>query len=268
MRRWNRREREQAARLLIWDAFIDIRYHARGAKGREDPVAALERIAWLSDTCHNLAGVAGQRPPRRGELDPFVGPWKSSNPDQHAWMASVLKSGGLDTAWLDAMPVSYPPNDPVERPRLARKGIRVPRGLREYAQVNTAILRRLLEDAEAHGSRSEMPPWPKLVHAAADGRHLLRVVRRGERTVIGTAPDGMAVYRCLLQMDDGRVAVTRFHLRPQTVAGAPRRMSLFRQLWLAASVPQRRERDHYLWTREHQADSPECPVCAGVRMAP
>lgn len=38
--------------------------------------------------------------------------------------------------------------------------------------------------------------------------------------------DGLAVYRCLLQMDDGLVAVTRYHLRPDALAGASSRAVL------------------------------------------
>lgn len=246
-------------------AFIEIRYLARGPKGKEDPAAALERIGWLADACHNLPGVAGSRPPRWGETDAFIGPWKSSNPDQHAWMASVLKSAGLDTAWLAAAPPWPPLVPPAERPRLARRGVRFPRELREYAELDTEALRALLVDAREHGSRPKLAPGSELTHVAPDGRHLLRAVRRGEM-LFGPAREGLAEYRCLLRMDDGAVVVARFRLRPAAFAAVPRGLSLIRRLWLTASVPQRHERDTYLWNRDHQADSPDCPICASRRL--
>lgn len=262
MRRWNRRERERAARKLMWFAFVEIRYLARGPKGTEDPAAALERIGWLADACHNLPGVAGRRPSRWGDTDPFIGPWKSSRPGQHAWMAGVLKSAGLDTAWLDAAPLWYPPIDPVERPRLARGGVRFPRGLREYAELDTEALRALLTDAWEHGAR-KVGTGPMLTHAAPDGRHLLRAVRRGELR-FDTEHEGLDEYRCLVQMNDGVVAVDRYWLRPAVLAEVTRGLSLARRLWLSASVPQRHERDMYLWHRAHKENSPDCLICDDI----
>jgi len=244
-------------------AFIEIRYFARGPRGKEDPAAALERIGWLADACHNLPGVAGRRPPRWGEPDPFVGPWKSSNPDQHAWMAKALESAGLDTAWLDAAPQWYPPVDPVERPRLAWGGIRFPRGLREYAELDAEALRALLTDAREHGPR-QAGTGPVLTHAAPGSRYLLRAARRGELR-FGPEYEGLDEYRCLVRMNDGAIAVARYWLRPETVAKVPCGISLPHRLWLAASVPQRHERDMYLWNRAHKAGSPDCPICTSLR---
>jgi hypothetical protein len=174
-------------------------------------------------------------------------------------MASVLKSAGLDTAWLDAAPLSYPPIDPVERPRLARGGIRFPRGLREYAELDTEALRALLTDAHEPGSR-KVGNNSLLTHAAPVGRHLLRAVRRGEFR-FGPQYEGLDEYRCLVQMNDGVVAVARYWLRPVALAEVPRGLSLARRFWLAASVPRRHERDAYLWHRAHKANSPDCPIC-------
>ncbi len=95
-------------------------------------------------------------------------------------MAVVLRSAGLDTAWLGAAPSWYPPVVPVERPRLARGGMRFPRGLREYAELGTETLRALVADAREDDSRLKRAPGPELAHVAPDGRHLLRAVRQGE----------------------------------------------------------------------------------------
>ena len=45
------------------------------------------------------------------------------------------------------------------------------------------------------------------------------------------------------------------------VAAIPLGLSPVRQLWLAASTPQRHEQDDYLWTRAHRATLPDCPLC-------
>jgi hypothetical protein len=112
---WSRRERERAAKRLMSQAFIEIRALAYTAKDEEeDPAGALERIRLLADACHNLPGVIGRRPPRPGDADPFIGPWR--HPREHDWIARVLKSADLDTAWLDAAPRLPSALGPVERP--------------------------------------------------------------------------------------------------------------------------------------------------------
>jgi hypothetical protein len=260
MRPWNRRQRERAAGYLMARGFVEIRYSAFRAKSEEDPAARIEWVRVVADACHNLPGVIGKPPPRPGDVDPFIGPWKSSNPALHAWMAGVLKEAGLETAWLDAAPLLLPALTPAERPRLGRGGIRFPRSLREYAAVNTDTLRALLNDAKELG-------WPKgtpesiLAHVAPGGRHLLRAIRPGEM-LFGPEREGLAEYRCLQQMVDGAVVVTRFWLRPTAVDAIPRGLSPVRQLWLAASVQQRHERDDYLWRRDHRATSPDCRLCS------
>ncbi len=111
MHRWNRRERELAAKRLMSMAFIEIRALAYTTReGREDPSEALEQIRLLADACHNLPGVIGRRPPAPGDIDPLIGPWR--DPREHDWMARVLKSTDLDTAWLDAEP-RWPPVLPL-----------------------------------------------------------------------------------------------------------------------------------------------------------
>lgn len=258
MRAWTTRERRRAARYLMWHAFIEIRYLARAPKGKEDPATALERIGLLADACHNLPGEG--RAPRRGDPDPFMGPWKSVTTGQHAWMASVLKSASLDTAWLDAAPVWPPTVTPADRPRLAWGGFRFPRSLREYAALDTNALRALLVDATEFGCPTSGEPDDLLRHTAADGTHLLRAIRPGEM-LFEPHHEGLAEYRCLMEMDDGSVVVDRLWLRPTSFAAQPRRLSLARNLWLAASVKQRHERDTYLWRRDHDASAPACPLC-------
>ena len=261
MHRWNRRERELAAKRLMSMAFIEIR--ARGyttREGREDPSEALEQIRLLADACHNLPGVIGRRPPAPGDIDPFIGPWR--DPREHDWMARVLKSAELDTSWLDAAPRWPPVVAPVERPRPVRDGIRLPRNLREYRSVDTAMLRSLVNEA------LQAEPLPEarqahlrllLAHAAPEGRHLLRAIRRGERPSL--ARNGFTEFRCLARMNDQAVIAFRPRLRSGALAAIPLGLSPVRQLWLAASTPQRHEQDDYLWTRAHRATLPDCPLC-------
>ena len=212
----------------------------------------------IADACHNLPGAG--RAPRRGDPDPFIGPWKAVTTGKHDWLASVLKSANLDTAWLDAAPSWPPAVKPADRPRLALGGFRFPRGLREYVALDTSALRALLADAKERGRPATGEPDDLLRHTAADGTHLLRAIRPGEM-LFGPDREGLAEYRCLMEMDDGAVVVSRLRLRPTSFAAQPRRLSLARNLWLAASVKQRHERDTYLWWRDHLAANPACPLC-------
>jgi hypothetical protein len=241
-------------------AFIEIRTLAYTAKDKEDPADALERIRLLADACHNLPGVIGRRPPRPGDVDPFIGPWR--HPREHNWMARVLKSTDLDTAWLDTAPRWPPVLAPVERPRLARGGIRLPRSLREYTSVDTTAFRSLVNEACEAGS----PPEARqaylrllLAHVAPEGRHLLRAIRPGERPTL--ASNGLTEFRCLVRMNDQAVIAFRPRLRSEALTAIPRRLSPVRQLWLTASTPRRHERDDYLWIRAHQRALPDCPLC-------
>ena len=95
------------------------------------------------------------------------------------------------------------------------------------------------------------------------GRHLLRAIRRG-KMLFGPERDGLAEYRCLQQMVDSAIVVTRFWLPPAAFDAIPRGLSPVRQLRLAASVKQRHERDAYLWHRDHRATSSDCPLCSSV----
>lgn len=117
--------------------------------------------------------------------------------------------------------------------------------------------RALLTDANQQGSRRA---GNVLTHFAPGGRHLLRAVRHGEFR-FGPEREELNEYRCLVQMNDGVVAVARYWLSPVAFAKVPRGLSLARRLWLAASVPQRHERDMYLWHRAHKANFPDCPIC-------
>ena len=238
-------------------AFIEIRALAYTTReGREDPSEALEQIRLLADACHNLPGVIGRRPQA----------WR--NPRKHDWMARVLKSTDLDTAWLDAAPRWPPVVAPVERPRPVRDGIRLPRNLREYRSVDTAMLRSLVNEA----LQVESPPEARqahlrflVAHAAPEGRHLLRAIRRGERPSL--ARNGFTEFRCLARMNDQAVIAFRPRLRSATLAAIPLGLSPVRQLWLAASTPQRHEQDDYLWTRAHRATLPDCPRCVSPATA-
>jgi hypothetical protein len=97
-------------------------------------------------------------------------------------------------------------------------------------------------DAYQHTARPKSEPGVALRHVAPDGRHLLRAIRPGELLFRPERDDGLAEYRCLMQMEDGAIVNSRLHLRPAAVAAQPSGIPLARRLWLAASVPQRHER--------------------------
>jgi hypothetical protein len=237
-RRWNRRERERAAKRLMSQAFMEIRVLACTAKDKEDPADALERIRLLADACHNLPGVIGRRPPRPGDADPFIGPWR--HPHEQNWMARVLKSTDLETAWLDAASRWPPVLAPMERPRLARCGIRLPRSLHEYTSVDTTRLRSLVNEALEGGSPLEArQSYLRLLlaHVSPEGRHLIRAIRPGERPA--SASSGLTEFRCLVRMNDRAIIAFRPQLRSEALTAIPRRLSPVRQLWLAASTPRK-----------------------------
>lgn len=248
-------------------AFIEIRTLAYTTReGRADPSEALEQIRLLANACHNLPGVIGRRPPALGDVDPFIEPWR--NPREHDWMARVLKSTELDTAWLDAEPRWPPVVAPVERPRPVRHGIRLPRNLREYKSVDTAMLRSLVNESlhvESPAGAREAHLRFVLAHVAPAGRHLLRGIRNGERPSL--ARNGFTEFRCLARMNDQAVIAFRPQLLSATLAAIPHGLSPVRQLWLAASTPRRHEQDDYLWTRAHRATQPDCPLCGSQRTA-
>lgn len=153
-----------------------------------------------------------------------------------------------------------------ERPRLARGGIRLPRSLREYASVDTATRRSLVNEALGTGSSLEARQVrlvTLLAHLAPDGQHLLRAVRPRERQALDR--DGITECRCLARMNDHAVIVFRPRLQGEALASITRGPSPVRQFWLAASTPYRHERDDYLWTRDHRAAMQDCPLCEALQ---
>jgi len=102
-RPWTRRERERAATGVMSRGFAHIRTIAHEPELAGDSVAALERIRMIADACHNLPGSIG--PTRRDSSpDPFAWAWQTASSDQREWLAQVLRSLDLDTAWLDNVP--------------------------------------------------------------------------------------------------------------------------------------------------------------------
>jgi hypothetical protein len=84
----------------MFRSYTDIRAIARNPERVGDPAAALARIRMIADACHNLPGAA--RPGRRGSgPDPFAWARQTASPYRREWLAEVLQSLGLDTAWLD-----------------------------------------------------------------------------------------------------------------------------------------------------------------------
>jgi hypothetical protein len=119
-RPWTRRERERAAIGVVSRGFTDIRAIAYQPERAGDPAAALGRIRMIADACHNLSGAAQSRC-RDGAPDPFAWAWQTASSDQREWLTEVLRSLGLDTAWLDAAPA----RSSSGHPRRERGGIRI-----------------------------------------------------------------------------------------------------------------------------------------------
>ena len=260
--RWGRRERTRIVNGLLRLALIEIRYLARQPETAEDRGGALDRIGMIADACHNLPGAERIHPRTPYDLDPFVYLWQTSTPAQRKWLIARFQSLDVDYQYLlDSAPWPPPARTPAMRPRLRRRGARVPHTLSEYVALDTATLRSLTLEAAALEPSGRKRPEHTLAHLDPAGRHLVRASRPGEVLFLPAGPHDLHQYRGLLQMMDGATIVGHLRLRASSFASLPSNMTVAERLRLAATVPQPHERDTHLWTRDHRATDPQCPLC-------
>lgn len=260
--RWRRRERTRVVNNLLRMALVEIRYLARHPETAEDQDNALDRIGMIADACHNLPGAERIRPRTAYDLDPFIYLWQTATPAQREWLIRQFQSLGADYQYLlDSTPWPPPARAPATRPRLRRRGTRVPHTLSEYVAMDTATLRTLALEAAALEPPGRKRPEHTLAHLDPTGRHLLRASRPGEVLFLPAGPHDLRQYRGLLQMMDGATIVGHLRLRASSFASLPSNMTVAERLRLAATVPQSHERDTHLWTRDHRASVPHCPLC-------
>jgi hypothetical protein len=81
-------------------------------------------------------------------------------------------------------------------------------------------------------------------------------------------PDDLRQYRGLLRMRDGAIVVGHLRMRESSFGALPANLSRIDRYRLAATPPRRRERDVYLWGRNHDTTEPSCAECATATPAP
>lgn len=260
---WTRRERAHVANSLSRRALVEIRYLARHPESTEGIDAALARIAMIADPCHNLPGAGEVLPRSIYDLDPFVYLWQSSTDAQRERLIRQVESLGSDYRYLvEAAPWPPPARAPAAGPRLRRGGWRLPRSLNEFVALDTATLRTLILEAAALEPPGRKRPHHLLAHLDPTGHHLMRAGLPGEVSFLPPGPQDLRQYRGLVAMRDGTVVAAHPRLRASSFAALPPNLNSAQRLRLSASVPQSHERDVYLWTRDHRAAEPQCPLCS------
>lgn len=241
---------------------MEIRYLVRHPESTEGTDAAVARIAMIADACHNLPGADKVVPRSIYDLDPFVYLWQSSTDAQREWLIRQFESLGADYRYLvEAAPWPPPARTPATGPRLRRGGWRLPRSLNEFVGLDTATLQTLILEAAALEPPGRKRPDHLLAHLDPTGHHLMRASRPGEVSFLPPGPQDLRQYRGLVAMRDSAVVTAHPRLRASSFAALPPNLNPAQRLRLSASVPQSHERDVYLWTRDHRAAEPQCPLC-------
>lgn len=255
--RWGRRNRERVVRRLLRNALLEIRMFAARPDDTDDPFG---RIHMIADVCHNLPGAVSAR--SDDGFDPFVYIWQTAKDRQRRWLTAQFNALGVDYRYLIEAPRWPPPaTAPDMRPRMRRHGWRLPRDPGAFVSLDTTTLQTLVHAAEAFERPGATRPDWLLAHLDPHGPHILWPSRTGEPLFQQQGPDDLRQYRGLLRMADGALVVGHLRLRESTIATRPANLSIPRR-WLLAATPSRaRERDVYLWGRDHHATAPNCPQC-------
>lgn len=256
-KRWGRRDRERIVRELLRHALLEIRLIAARPEDTDDPLA---RIHLITDVCHRLPGALSAR--TDDGFDPFVYMWQTANDQQRQWLTARFNALGVDHDYLVEAPRwPAPAAAPAMRPRLRRGGWQLPRHPNEFVKLDTATLRTLVLVADAVGPPGRARSDWLLAHLHPDGPHIVRPSCPSEPLFLPEGPGDLRQYRALLRMLDGATVIGHLRLPASTVADLPAGLSIG-QRWLLAATPSRsRDRDAYLWDRDHRATDPDCPHC-------
>ncbi|MET8835137.1 hypothetical protein ABZV78_14645 [Micromonospora sp. NPDC004540] len=251
---------------LLSAALLEIRMLAFRPDLSRHPDGHLAEIHLIADVCHNLPRAAAVR--AANGFDPFVYMWQTATADQQRWLSGHLKSLGVDHRYLVQNP-SWPPpvTTPAQRPRLARRGWRIPRNPGGFVAVDTAKLGELVREAHAlEPSGRKSPEWT-IAHLRPEGQHILRPSRLGEPLFLPDGPGDLRQYRGLIQMRDGATVVDHLRIRESSFASLPAKLSPIDRWLLAAAPYGSRERDVYLWGRDHRSAEPDCSQCLALALA-
>jgi hypothetical protein len=266
-RGWRRRDRERVVAGLLSSALVEIRTLAFNPDLARHPDGHLAEIRMIADVCHNLAGAAPVRAPN--EFDPFIWTWQQANADQKRWLREHLDDLGVDYSHLElAEPWPPPATAPAMGPRWSRRGWRFPRDPDAFIAVHTTPLAGLLREADALEPPGRKSPEWLLAHLHPDALHIVRACSPTDLLFLPSGPGDLRQFRGLLRMRDGAIVVGHLRLRESSFGALPANLSRIDRYRLAATPPRRRERDVYLWGRNHDATEPDCAECATATPAP
>lgn len=256
---WRRRTREYVKARLLSAALIEVRTLAYLPGTANHPAGHLEQIRLIADACHNLPTAGGVR---RDGFDPFVYLWQTVNAYQREWLIRHLDEAGVDYRYLiESAPWPPPPTPPALQPTLRRRGWQLPRDPAAFKALDTPTLRSVEREAQAlEASTGKSLDW-LLSHLHPDAQHILRRSRPGETQFRPNGPGDLVQYRAVVTMINGAVIVAHLRLRESSVAALPASLTRVRRYQLASLPPRRRERDAYLWDRDHRAADEYCPRC-------
>lgn len=265
---WRRRAERRVAAKLLQNAILEIRmYAAKPQYYAGSGTAALQYIHMLADTVENLPGgllAGGERRdawPGKG-YHTFYEMWATAPPERKCWLAAQFSAMGYDHAYLDQAPRWPVYKPPAVRLSWRRGGIRIPREVTSVKAVNTQTFARLEGEAYERGlAGSKRPDW-LIAHLALDATHIL-LPKRPDEVFFGPKVDGVWEYRCLLRMCDGAIVVASLRAERRSIDAVPAGLTRREQFRIAA-LPRGRDRDVYLWSRDHRAAESDCDACAAT----
>jgi hypothetical protein len=129
--------------------------------------------------------------------------------------------------------------------------------------VDTATYAALMIEAHDRGlSGGKRGDW-LIAHLDPRGTHILMPRRPGD-VFFGPKQEGVWEYRSLLRMNNGETVVGDLRIHTERYDGLPPGLTRREQVRLAA-LPTGRDRDVYLWRRDHLEHAPDCPACEAAR---
>jgi hypothetical protein len=145
---------------------------------------------------------------------------------------------------------------------MRRGGWRVPRDVALVKAVDTAAYVGLMIEAHDRGLSGKRGDW-LIAHLDPHGTHIL-IPRRPGDVFFGPRQDGVWEYRSLLRMNNGETVVGNLRTHTERYDAVPSGLTRPEQMRLAA-LPIGRDRDVYLWRRDHLEGARDCPACEAVR---
>jgi hypothetical protein len=244
---------------------LEIRMYAASSELYQGPGTVLEYIHMLADTVENLPGgilAGGERRnawPGEG-YHTFYWMWTTASPAKKRWLMSQFSAMGYDYTYLERAGPWPVYSQPATRLSLGRGGLQMPRDVASVKAVDTQAFARLQTEGYERGlTGGKRIDW-LVAHLDPQGTHIV-LPKRPDDVFFGAKVAGVWEYRCLLRMLDGAIVVGSLRAECASVHAVPAGLTRREQARLAA-LPRGRDRDVYLWSRDHKAAEPDCLLCA------